>query len=235
MSPRRASAGSPRRRVGRSVPGRSSLATSALLVALAACTSSGDDGVIGIPGAPNPTVPPTSPATTTTPTTAPASTQPPTTADATAVDAEARVTTNDDEATNPEAADPGPTPDETTGDETTGDAAAGGDGGTDSAGGATVPSTTAADASSGSGSADAAPEIVYLRAGDEGPEISILQLKLRTAGFLDPGYTDGVFDRATNAAVLAFQGQYGLIVDGIVGPETQRALTAAALSVNPDG
>ena len=82
---------------------------------------------------------------------------------------------------------------------------------------------------------DAGPEIVYLRAGDEGPDISILQLKLRTAGFLDPGYTDGVFDRATNAAVLAFQGQYGLVVDGIVGPETQRALTAAALSVDPDG
>jgi peptidoglycan hydrolase-like protein with peptidoglycan-binding domain len=74
----------------------------------------------------------------------------------------------------------------------------------------------------------------FYRAGDEGPEIAVLQLKLETVGFLSPGYTVGVFDSATNSAVLDFQGQYGLIVDGIVGPETERALTAAAVSVNPE-
>lgn len=79
-----------------------------------------------------------------------------------------------------------------------------------------------------------APPGPFYRAGDEGPEIAILQLKLQTVGFLDPGYTEGVFDGATNRAVLDFQGQYGLIVDGIVGPETEAALTAAALSVDPE-
>ncbi|BAN00437.1 hypothetical protein YM304_01230 [Ilumatobacter coccineus YM16-304] len=72
----------------------------------------------------------------------------------------------------------------------------------------------------------------FYRSGDEGGEIAVIQLKLETVGFLDPGYTAGVFDTATNQAVLDFQGQYGLIVDGVVGPETERALTAAALSVS---
>ena len=36
---------------------------------------------------------------------------------------------------------------------------------------------------------------------------------------------------ATNRAVLAFQGDYGLIVDGVVGPDTTRSLRAAAASI----
>lgn len=75
------------------------------------------------------------------------------------------------------------------------------------------------------------PPIVFLRAGDEGPEVSRLQQLLVQTGYLQPGYLDGVFDRATNRAVLAFQGEYGLLVDGVVGPETTRSLRAAAASI----
>ena len=73
--------------------------------------------------------------------------------------------------------------------------------------------------------------VVFLRAGDEGPEVSGIQRLLAQAGYLDTGYVDGVFDRATNRAVLAFQGDYGLIVDGVVGPDTTRSLRAAAASI----
>lgn len=90
-----------------------------------------------------------------------------------------------------------------------------------------VPPTTA-----GPPTTPPSPDGPYYRAGDEGPEIAIIQLKLVTADFLEPGYTEGVFDLATNQAVLDFQGQYGLLVDGVVGPATERALTAAALSVD---
>lgn len=58
-----------------------------------------------------------------------------------------------------------------------------------------------------------------------------MQELLARTGYLGPGYVDGVFDRATNRAVLAFQGDYGLIVDGVVGPETRRSLRAAAASI----
>ncbi len=61
--------------------------------------------------------------------------------------------------------------------------------------------------------------------------MSEVQELLAKAGYLGPGYTDGVFDRATNGAVLRFQGDYGLIVDGVVGPETKRSLRAAAASI----
>ena len=75
-------------------------------------------------------------------------------------------------------------------------------------------------------------EPTFLREGSEGPEVAILQLKLITLGYLPPGADTGVFGSDTNRAVLEFQGQYGLIVDGLVGPETDRSLTAAALSVD---
>ena len=75
----------------------------------------------------------------------------------------------------------------------------------------------------------------FLRIGDEGDEVSIFQLKLRALGYLEPGYADGLFDRATADALIEFQAQYGLVVDGIFGPETDRSLSAAAASVNVDG
>ena len=74
----------------------------------------------------------------------------------------------------------------------------------------------------------------FLRLGDEGPRIGLIQFKLVVLGYLPPGGDTAVFDAATNSAVLEFQGDYGLIVDGVIGPETDRAITAAAESINPE-
>jgi len=74
----------------------------------------------------------------------------------------------------------------------------------------------------------------FLRQGDEGPRVGLIQFKLVALDYLPPGGDTGVFDGATNSAVLAFQGDYGLIVDGIIGPETERAISAAAESINPE-
>lgn len=74
----------------------------------------------------------------------------------------------------------------------------------------------------------------FLRQGDEGSRVGLVQFKLVVLGYLPTGADTGVFDSATNSAVLKFQGDYGLIVDGIVGPETERAITAAAESINPE-
>jgi hypothetical protein len=80
----------------------------------------------------------------------------------------------------------------------------------------------------------AAPNPEFLRQGDEGPRVGLIQFKLVALGYLPTGGDTGVFDAATNSAVLAFQGDYGLIVDGIIGPETERAISAAAESINPE-
>jgi hypothetical protein len=74
----------------------------------------------------------------------------------------------------------------------------------------------------------------FLRQGDEGPRIGLIQFKLVALGYLPAGGDTAVFDGATNSAVLSFQGDYGLIVDGIIGPETERAISAAAESINPE-
>ena len=74
----------------------------------------------------------------------------------------------------------------------------------------------------------------FLRQGDEGPRMGLIQVKLVVLGYLPVGSDTDVFDGATNSDVLAFQGEYGLIVDGIIGPETERAISAAAESINPE-
>jgi N-acetylmuramoyl-L-alanine amidase len=74
----------------------------------------------------------------------------------------------------------------------------------------------------------------FLRQGDEGSRVGLIQFKLVALGYLPPGADSGIFDSATNSAVLAFQGDYGLIVDGVIGPETERAISAAAESINPE-
>ncbi len=63
----------------------------------------------------------------------------------------------------------------------------------------------------------------WLRGGSSGPAVEDLQRRLKAAGF-DPGPTDGQFGPKTRAAVIAFQQAKGLMVDGIVGPQTQGAL-----------
>jgi uncharacterized protein (TIGR02594 family) len=54
-----------------------------------------------------------------------------------------------------------------------------------------------------------------------------IQQALKDKGF-DPGPVDGVWGRATSAAVKAFQAQQGLVADGVVGPKTTAALFAGA-------
>jgi peptidoglycan hydrolase-like protein with peptidoglycan-binding domain len=61
-----------------------------------------------------------------------------------------------------------------------------------------------------------------LRLGDRGSQVSALQESLAVAGF--PGGADGIFDEATQKAVMRFQQAKGLAPDGIVGPQTLAAL-----------
>jgi hypothetical protein len=61
-------------------------------------------------------------------------------------------------------------------------------------------------------------EIIELRRGDESPFVEILQHLLRARG--SGLKADGVFGVATEDAVRRFQGQQGIAVDGVVGPDT---------------
>jgi len=56
-----------------------------------------------------------------------------------------------------------------------------------------------------------------------GEDVRELQLRLSRIGF-DPGITDGVLGPDTERALLAFQSEAGLAADGIVGPETLEQL-----------
>lgn len=56
-----------------------------------------------------------------------------------------------------------------------------------------------------------------------GEDVRELQLRLSRIGF-DPGLIDGVFGPETERALLAFQSEVGLASDGIVGPETVEQL-----------
>lgn len=62
-----------------------------------------------------------------------------------------------------------------------------------------------------------------LKNGSRGEDVRRLQEILKQLGF-DPGPIDGIFGPKTEAAVKAFQKKYGLVVDGIVGPQTWRKL-----------
>lgn len=67
-----------------------------------------------------------------------------------------------------------------------------------------------------------------LKEGSKGDMIEKLQGALKTAG-VDPGTADGLFGAKTKAAVEAFQKKAGLDSDGIVGPNTVKALKQAAM------
>jgi hypothetical protein len=65
-----------------------------------------------------------------------------------------------------------------------------------------------------------------LARGSKGPAVAELQQRLEASGF-SPGPIDGDFGPRTDRAVRAFQNARGLVVDGIVGPNTWGALEGA--------
>jgi peptidoglycan hydrolase-like protein with peptidoglycan-binding domain len=62
-----------------------------------------------------------------------------------------------------------------------------------------------------------------LRKGSRGPDVLRVQELLEAAGY-PPGPADGIFGPKTELAVLAFQTDHGLRVDGLVGTSTRTAL-----------
>ncbi|MEU9918826.1 peptidoglycan-binding protein [Streptomyces sp. NPDC051001] len=59
-----------------------------------------------------------------------------------------------------------------------------------------------------------------------GPEVAEAQCLLRRAG-VSPGDIDGVFGPKTQRSVEHIQTQHGLVVDGVIGPHTWKALREA--------
>ncbi|MBR4360471.1 MAG: peptidoglycan-binding protein [Clostridia bacterium] len=78
----------------------------------------------------------------------------------------------------------------------------------------------------------ATPQQGSLKRGSTGQEVKDLQQKLKSLGFYH-GSVDGDFGEATEAAVKAFQKQYGLTVDGKAGTNTLAKLAAARQTAKP--
>lgn len=64
-----------------------------------------------------------------------------------------------------------------------------------------------------------------IRKGDTGESVRWMQSRLAEKGYLRKSEIDGDFGKITLGAVLAFQFENGLDVDGVCGPLTQAALT----------
>lgn len=64
---------------------------------------------------------------------------------------------------------------------------------------------------------------VTYRQGSTGAQVRTIQDKLKRWGYYS-GEVDGIFGSGTRKAVVAFQKKNGLTADGIVGPNTLRAL-----------
>ncbi|MCA1824056.1 MAG: N-acetylmuramoyl-L-alanine amidase [Mycobacteriales bacterium] len=72
------------------------------------------------------------------------------------------------------------------------------------------------------------------RRGDRGPAVAEIRARLDALGLLpavDDNTADAVYDESCDHAVRGFQQQRGLSVDGMVGPETYRALDEARWSL----
>lgn len=69
--------------------------------------------------------------------------------------------------------------------------------------------------------------IELIRPGAHSPEVSDVQTRLRSLGF-DLDDENGVFGKSTERSIRAFQQQRGLLVDGIVGPQTWTELVGAS-------
>lgn len=64
---------------------------------------------------------------------------------------------------------------------------------------------------------------LVLAYGQAGPDVAEVQCLLRRAGF-SPGDLDGIYGPLTERAVKRVQKRAGLVVDGIIGPHTWKAL-----------
>lgn len=73
-----------------------------------------------------------------------------------------------------------------------------------------------------------------LSVNSRGSDVSRLQQTLQAKGF-DPKGVDGAFGRNTKAAVMAFQRQQGIAVDGIVGRDTAQRLFGSSDTKYYDG
>ncbi len=66
-----------------------------------------------------------------------------------------------------------------------------------------------------------------IKQGSQGPDVKLAQYELcRTLYLGGPSDVDGVFGPRTNQAVREYQGDHGLAVDGIVGPNTWGTMLA---------
>jgi N-acetylmuramoyl-L-alanine amidase len=75
--------------------------------------------------------------------------------------------------------------------------------------------------------ADTLRRVQLIRRGDSGRAVAQIQTVLTALGHLPAVPRESRFDEATDRALRGFQQQRGLVVDGIVGPETYAALQAA--------
>jgi 3D (Asp-Asp-Asp) domain-containing protein len=64
-----------------------------------------------------------------------------------------------------------------------------------------------------------------LQRGDSGSDVRQVQVDLQNLGY--DLAADGIFGRITQTRVRTFQDGHGLVVDGIVGPQTDRAIDVA--------
>ncbi|MBC2724237.1 MAG: peptidoglycan-binding protein, partial [Desulfosporosinus sp.] len=72
-------------------------------------------------------------------------------------------------------------------------------------------------------------QAAILKVGSTGSDIRLLQSELQALSY-NVGPLDGIFGTKTKAAVIAFQRDKNLLVDGVVGPQTQAALQIATRS-----
>ena len=77
-------------------------------------------------------------------------------------------------------------------------------------------------------SPDSTDGTTLLKIGSTGDDVTTLQERLHSLGYLDYSGATGYYGNATYTAVVRFQQQCGLTADGIAGPATQSVLYASS-------